>query len=510
MVFIYLGFILLAALFHGGAASPLPNLGGTGNYLSARDNSTQLTWGPCPDRFESIPNVTCANYSVPLDWDNPDESESIILGMIRIEARDKSRRIGNLFVNPGGPGGQATGLVSSIAQDPSRVGPEILDRFDIIGLDPRGVGLSTPVQCDPAAFNQRVSFFPSTQDEYDDLVAYNTAFGQSCQERTGRLLEFVDTISAARDHEAVRLALGGEKATFLGLSYGTQLFSQYAELYPDGFRAIVLDGILEHSQSEASNLLIESNAYEATLKQFFAWCKENDECAIPDSNAQKAYLDVLARAQEAPIPAPACDDSPQTGCRSSVTEEEARFNVQSLVIRTDRWPTLAQALEDARGGNASLISSAQPIAVGDAYEDSYLFGGAAIQCQDWSHGADSLAAVREKEILGATFSPLTRGACQSYRIQISCIGWPAPLRNPERPLSYAGDAKILMVNSIYDPSTSFVWALGLQAELGGNAVLLTRNGTGHTSWLLGGATTAAEDAYLLNLTLPDPGTILDS
>ena len=509
MASLTLASLLSVALFQGGAASPLPSQASASNYPT-RPNPSQLTWGPCPDPFESTPDVTCANYSVPIDWENPDENDTIVLGMIRIEARDKSRRIGNLFVNPGGPGGQATSLVSAIAQDSSSISDEILDHFDIIGLDPRGVGLSTPVQCDVAAYNKRVSFFPSTEDEYDELVAYNRAFGQSCRERTGRLLDFVDTISAARDHEAVRLALGGEKVSFVGLSYGTQLFSQYAELYPDGFRAMVLDGILEHSQSEASNLLIESNAYEATLKQFFAWCRGNDECAIAGQDAQTAYLAVLAKARQAPIPAPGCDDSPKTGCRSSVTEEEARFNVQGLVIRTAGWPRLAQALTDARGGNATLLSSAQPIAVGDAYEDSYLFGGAAIQCQDWSHGADSLAAVQEKQILGATFSPLTRGACQSYRIQTSCIGWPAPLSNPERALSYDGDAKILMVNSIYDPSTSFVWAAGLKAELGENAVLLTRNGTGHTSWRLGGATTDAENAYLLNLTLPEPGTILDS
>ena len=503
-----LAFALPAALFQGAAASPLPGLRNKGDYPT-QNPTDQLTWGPCPEVI-SAPNVTCANYSVPLDWKNPNESDTIVLGMVRLEARDESRRIGSLFVNPGGPGGQASGLLESIAKSPDLVSPEILDRFDVIALDPRGVGLSTAVDCDPALFNRRVSFFPTTEEEYEDLVAYNAELGASCRNRTGSLIDYVDTISAVHDHEAVRQALGGEKVSFLGLSYGTQLFSQYAELYPDGFRAMVLDGLLQHSQSEASNLLIESSTYEATLKQFFAWCDGADDCAIPGVDSQQTYLNVLAKAKQAPIPAPECDDGPKTGCRSTVTEEDVRFNAQGLLTRTTRWPTLAQALEDAVNGNGTLLSRPQAIAVGNLYEDSYLFAGAAIQCQDWSHGSDSLVAVQEKGILGAAFSPLTRGACQSYRIQTSCIGWPAPLTNPEKPVSYAGDTKILMVNSIHDPSTSYVWALGVKAELGDSAVLLTRNGSGHTSWMLGGATTAAEDAYLLDLTLPAEGTILNS
>lgn len=509
MHFLFLvAFVPSVALFQGTAASPLPGL------AEPRENPTQsstgeLTWGPCPERFNNTPNVTCANYSVPLDWKNRNTSENTTLGIIRHEARDQSRRIGSLFVNPGGPGGQASGLLASIVQTDT-VSKDILDRFDLIGLDPRGVGLSTNVKCDPDVYNQRVSFFPTTQDEYEDLVAYNKQVGESCRNLTGPLIDFVDTISAARDHEEVRLALGGEKASFVGLSYGTQLFSQYAELFPDGIRAMVLDGLLQHSQSEASNLLIESSTYETGLGEFFAWCDGADDCAIPGVDSQQTYLKVLDKAQQAPIPAPGCDDGPQTGCRSTVTEEDVRFNAQGLLTRVARWPKLAQSLEEALNGNATLLSQVQSLAVGDEYEDSVLFAGTAIQCQDWSHGSDSLAAVQEKAILGAAFSPLTRGACQTYRIQTSCIGWPAPLTNPERPIKYAGDTKILMVNSNYDPSTSYVWAVGMKAELGDNAVFVTRNGSGHTSWLLGGATSAAETEYLLDLTLPADGTVLDS
>ncbi|RYP71973.1 hypothetical protein DL770_008035 [Monosporascus sp. CRB-9-2] len=515
----------LAAIF--GAATPIPAgpRDGSGDATTQYNPPQKLTWGPCPARFASAPNVTCATYPVPLDWDHANSTETITLGMLRLPARgDPSRRIGNLFINPGGPGVQATDVVAQLATGAVRLGPgstaELLEHFDVIGLDPRGVGLSTPVRCDAGLFNERVSLFPRTRREFDDLLAHNAALGESCRALSGRLVDFVDTASAARDHEAVRLALGDEKASFLGLSYGTQLFSQYAELFPEGVRAMALDGAVQHSQAESSNLLIESAAYEMTLQKFFEWCDSANssfDCALSrddggDGGARQVFLDVLAKARDAPIPAPGCDDGRATGCRSSVTEEEARFNVQGLVLETASWPALGRALLEARDdANATLLSRAQPIAAGDDYEDSYLFGGTAVQCQDWTRATASTWAGRtELQILGAAFAPLTRGASQSYRVQASCAGWPSPQRNPERPLSYAGGADVLLVNSVYDPSTSYVWAVGLRAELGERALLLTHDGAGHTSWFLGGEAADAINRYLVNLTLPEPGTVVDS
>ncbi|OTB08323.1 hypothetical protein M426DRAFT_316951 [Hypoxylon sp. CI-4A] len=491
----------LVALATLSKATPVP-----APYRRATNDS--ITFGPCAD--PSFPsNVTCATYTVPLDWSKAD-NETIELGLVRIEATDKANRIGYLFVNPGGPGGQATSLVVSLANAPAAVDSQILERFDIIGLDPRGVGLSTPIQCDAAAYNKRVSFFPKTEEEYDELVSYNKALGESCRAKTGRLIDFVDTISAVKDHEAVRKALGDEKANLLGLSYGTQLFSQYAELFPDNIRTIVLDGNLQHSQGESSNLIIESSTYEATLKQFFSWCTAAtaEECPLSGEDVQATYESVLANATSSPIAAPGCDDKT---CRTDVTEEDVRFIIQGSLINPASWPALGQALVEADAGNATRLSRQQPLATGDVYEDSSIYGGVAIACQDWTHASSSLSDVLDKETLGANFSPLTKGACQSYKIQTQCIGWPAPLSNPPKPVSYKGSTTILQTQSTFDPSTSYVWGLGLHAELGDNkSVLLTRNGSGHTSYLRGGETTNAINAYLVNLTLPEPGTVLQS
>ncbi|KAI8623511.1 hypothetical protein F5Y19DRAFT_370861 [Xylariaceae sp. FL1651] len=486
-----------------GAAVPMltPPDGNVVRWWTEKSGQS-IKWGPCPDAFSS--NLTCATYNVPIDWKHPHGNQTVELGMVRLAAEDKASRIGYLFVNPGGPGGQATGTLDQYAES-GRLDPELRAKFDIIGLDPRGVGISTPVQCDVEAFNKRVKFMPKTEEEYNALVQYNKDLGASCLEKTGPLLNYVDTISAVKDHEAVRIALGG-KASFLGLSYGTQLFSQYAQLFPNSFRAMALDGNLQRSQSESSNLLIEATTYEATLKQFFAWCASDNTCPLQGKDVEAVFTSVRDKASAAPISAPDCDN---TACRSDVTEEDFLFTSQGFLIAQRNWPLFAQGLIDADNGNATIISEFNQIAVGNAYDDSYLYAGTAIACQDWAHASTELADVVEKEYIGETFSPLVLGACQSYKIQTSCIGWPAPLTNVPAPISYKGKVKILQVNALYDPSTSYTWALGLQAEIK-NSVLLTRNGSGHTSYGLAGETTKLTNAYLLNLTLPEPGTITTS
>ncbi|KAI1431551.1 TAP-like protein-domain-containing protein [Xylaria sp. CBS 124048] len=468
-----------------------------------KQSKQQITWGPCIDIFPK--NLTCATFNVPLDWDAPGQSqakETIQLGMIRREADDKANRIGYLFINPGGPGGQATAEVS---EQGNGLEPEILAKFDLIGLDPRGVGISTPVQCDPAQFNKPVKFLPKTEDEFNAMVQYNKDLGANCIAKSGRLIQFVDTISAAKDHEAVRIALG-EKASFLGLSYGTQLFSQYAQLFPDSFRAMILDGNVQHSQSEASNELIEGTTFEVTLKQFFAWCAANSECVLQNDDVEAVFTSVRDTATDTPIPVPGCDN---IKCLASLTAEDILFSIQGFLTSTSTWPLFAEALLAANNGNGTLLAETVGFAIGDAYADSALYAGTAIACQDWTHASTTLAEILQKENLGSVFTPLTRGASQSYKIQTSCIGWPSQLTNPPAPVSYKGQIPLLMINSLFDPETSYAWALGLYGEIQ-NTVLVTRNGSGHTSYLLNGETTQIANTYLLNLTLPEPGTVTNS
>lgn len=185
---------------------------------------SSIQWHNCT--AADPPLLDCGELQVPLDWGDP-SGKKITLGMVRAQAADASKRLGNLIFNPGGPGSAASQFVEEAA---GVFTAGVLEHFDIIGLDPRGVGLSSRIQCDPDIFNERVSVFPSDQASFTKMVKKQRALGESCLSLTGPLLGHIDSVSVARDVEAVREALGDEKLNFLGLSYGSLLGATYAEL----------------------------------------------------------------------------------------------------------------------------------------------------------------------------------------------------------------------------------------------------------------------------------------
>ena len=179
--------------------------------ISTRTPKSGIAWATCDPSLSLPSNLQCANLTVPVDWNNTaDGCASFNLGMVRLvrPSNSTAERIGHLFINPGGPGGSAITTVAGIARGSRNVSSDLRNSFDIIGVDPRGVGLSAGSQCDPAIWNERVSQFPKTMEDYDRLVDHNKRLGESCLNRTGNVVNFLDTISAVKDHEAVRKALG--------------------------------------------------------------------------------------------------------------------------------------------------------------------------------------------------------------------------------------------------------------------------------------------------------------
>lgn len=385
--------------------------------------------------------------------------------------------------------------------------------FDLIGMDPRGLGLSSPIKCDPDIANERVSYFPTTDAEFDRLVAHNKALGESCLNLTGPLVGFVDTLSVSHDIEALRIALDEGDLNYLGLSYGSQLGSQYAELYPDHIRAMALDGITDHATTETNMWVTESSTAEDEFKRFALYCSTNSTCPLYGQNVTDVFIKLIDQAAIEPIPAPGCIES--KACQPNVTNEDILFIVQpGLVFKETppayaslnlNWNLLGQAIAEASAGNATIFSA--------HYFDSptsNTFTGWAVQCLDWSHETStSLAKLKYKKQLISVVSPLTGGGSQSYYAQASCVGWPVPVNNPYHIMNVSTKNTVLMVNSYHDPECSYVWANSLLQQFQ-NAVLLTRDGDGHTSYYLQGETTAAIDAYLVNGTVPADNTVISS
>ena len=466
-----------------------------------------LHWTSCP--FPDSPaELQCASIQVPVDYAHPHGAKTTVT-VDRLPATG-AHPVGSLFFDPGGPGGSGTRFAYWESLGASLFSAATREHFDLIGLDPRGVGLSNPVRCDPAVFNRQVSLFPKNEAEFQRLVARNQALGRSCLQLTGPLLEHLDTVSVARDLEALRQALGQGKLNYLGLSYGTQLGSTYAELFPDRIRTLALDGALDHSASTTTLFKDEAHAYEDSLNRFFDWCAQTTSCALHGRDVAQLFDTLVAAADRTPIPAPAC--AAAGNCRPTVTGEDIRFTTQNLLLfptpnvaSPDGRNGLALALKQAESGDASAFSS--PLAIGPSDDDAN-GGQIAIECLDWPTPVRTLSDLRRLQRLGQNVAPRLGGASQSWTILTGCVGWPAPAVNPPQPIKVRHAPPILITNATHDPSTAYPMALSLHAQLP-SSVLVTREGDGHTSYLTAGHTRDAIDSYLATGRTPPPGTVYD-
>jgi pimeloyl-ACP methyl ester carboxylesterase len=484
-----------------------------GALLVARSSGTSssassLRWHSCGKGTPAA--AQCAEMRVPVDYARP-RGEKITLGLARVRATDPDERIGSLLFNPGGPGGEAAIPVLAAAGGVPVFTPEARRRFDIIGLDPRGVGRSTRIQCDPAIWNEAVTLLPKTEAEYSALVDHNRRLGRSCAERTGRLINFLDANSQARDIEEVRKALGDGKVNYLGISYGSFLGTTYASMFPDRIRTMAIDGILDHSLSETTMLTNEAITFESTLNRFIAWCDATTSCALHGRDAGAVVDKLLADADARPLPAPACVTS--GACRTQVTGEDIRLNLQPKLFFKDPipdlgfpgWPGTAEDLARASDGDASAFS--QPLA---KTSDDGVFAGTIIACMEFPAESRTFTELQSKMLLGRTITPRVLGLSQTWTLVAGCIGWPVPASNPPKRLAVRDAPPILLVNSTHDPSDNYIWAHGVLAQLPSNAVLLTRDGDGHSSYFLrpNSQTVAAMERYLITGETPAPNTVL--
>ena len=197
-----------------------------------------LHWRDCGDGFE------CTTAQVPLDYDQP-QRPSIQLALLRLPASDRQHRIGSLFINPGGPGTSAVQIVRDLGR--TIYSPAVRARFDIVGMDPRGVGGSTPVRCyDTTEQSAEASILlktaPNDPGQLAERVTAARDFATRCAQRNGDLLDHLSTANVARDLDLLRQAVGDRQISYDGISYGTYLGTTYAAMFPGNVRAMVLDG----------------------------------------------------------------------------------------------------------------------------------------------------------------------------------------------------------------------------------------------------------------------------
>jgi pimeloyl-ACP methyl ester carboxylesterase len=194
-------------------------------------------WQPCLGG-----DLECTYTEVPLDYDHPSGATTTLF-MSRRPADDQADRIGTLFINPGGPGGPSARFVRYFA---ARLGDRVLRRFDIVGIDPRGIGRSTPVHCQPPGPipPDPREFIPRTAEQAAPVIDFYTFLAEGCAKDHNPILNHMSTADVARDMDLIRQALGDAQLNYYGISYGSIVGETYAALFPDKVRAMVLDGVV--------------------------------------------------------------------------------------------------------------------------------------------------------------------------------------------------------------------------------------------------------------------------
>jgi pimeloyl-ACP methyl ester carboxylesterase len=258
-------------------------------------NPTNAPAGPIPAGLEKFYQQTpswqrcgsgsqCATITVPLDYTKP-TGDTIELRARKVPARDRTGKIGTLFLNPGGPG--ASGVQFAAAAS-FILGPALLRKFDVVGWDPRGVGDSTPVRCLDTAEQDKflaTDGSPDNEAEINELNTVSKGFADACEQRSGKLLPHVSTQDAARDIDVLRALVGDVELNYIGYSYGTFLGATYAELFPKNVGRLVLDGAVDPAKTAEENNIAQAKGFDTALDAFAEDCASRN-CQLGTTKAE--------------------------------------------------------------------------------------------------------------------------------------------------------------------------------------------------------------------------------
>jgi pimeloyl-ACP methyl ester carboxylesterase len=461
-----------------------------------------IAWRPCGKQLQ------CARVRVPLDWSRP-AGPKISLAVIRRPAADPARRIGSLFVNPGGPGGS----VQQVRRDGAQLERSVNGRFDIVGWDIRGAGASTHIRC---FHSQRAAdrFFagwsvPTTLRASPTALRRMAALARRCAALSGSLLAHISTEDTARDLNDLRRLVGDRRLTYEGISAGTFIGQTYANMFPGRVRAMTLDGVVDpiaYTRGTIAGYANQLSYADHAFAGFESLCRQAGpaRCALAGHGPVTAGVSRLwARLRHGSIPAP---DAKPTGRLSYGDALQAVLLYMSGGPGT--WPTMANNLAAAERGDGSGLLTASRVFTAAFTEQSAAPGLPAIglTCAD-SPAAQGQRAWRQAVGRLTRVSSLY-GPVLAWWRWAPCAAW--PVRSADRytgPWNATTPHPILVIGTRHDPNTPYANAVRTAGRLG-NAVLLTLNGYSHTSPQDPSACIQqAETAYLVHLNTPPRGTV---
>lgn len=460
-----------------------PSFGSTDDFYTQ-----QLQWRDCNGGME------CAEVLAPLNWDAP--QETIRLAVMRSVV---DRPIGSLLINPGGPG--VSGIEWMRQRFSSIATARVRDQFSLVAFDPRGVGQSTAVTCRDKELKDELLYAQSpfelgSPEDYLRTETLLIDFATDCIAGSGDLLGYIDTQSAARDLDLLRHLLGDEKINYLGFSYGTQLGSNYAALFPDRVGRMVLDGAIDPTLTEEQSLIAQADGFDRAFRAYLTDCLENTDCPF-SGTTEEALLEVAQFFESLESRALPTDSERMLSLGSGLT------GVIAALYSQFSWPELSRALNEALAGDGTTL-----LFFADLYNDrnregnydsNLIEANIAINCADGRYD-QSPEAVQQTLADLEVASPLFGKYFGDP--SLSCFGWPAQPERPTLDFTVPLASSPLVIGTTGDPATPYAQAVSLSRLLSG-ARLISFEGEGHT--IYGGQSFCVNDAvddFLLRGELP--------
>jgi pimeloyl-ACP methyl ester carboxylesterase len=492
------------------AAATLVLVAGCSNVVDGRAvisvprPGTPIQWASCqsaPSDETRIPaGAECGKLSVPVDYTKPD-GDVAQLAMIRIKATGE--RVGSLLVNPGGPGESgveaAASLVATLPQS-------VRERFDIVGFDPRGVANSTPaVWCNSDADNDRLRADPQvdyTPEGVAHIEKETKDFVQRCVDKMGKeFLANVGTANVVKDLEAMRAALGDDKLTYLGYSYGTRIGAAYAEAYPEKVRAMILDGAVDPNADPTEANIRQAAAFQKAFDDYAADCTKDPSCPLGTDPAKAT--DVYRSMIDPLVENPAKTDDPR-----GLSYSDAIVGTILPLYSPSLWRHLTQALTEIKEGRGDTMLALADLYMGRDAQGHYNNSTdvrVAVNCVDEPDITDRAKIVEEDRRIREVAPFMSYGEFTGHAPLGTCAFWPVPPTSTPHEVKVSGLPPILVVSTTNDPATPYQAGVDLARQLGGT--LVTFDGTQHTVVFQGN--TCIDDIaarYLVDVTVPPPDT----
>lgn len=437
-----------------------------------------------------------ATLTVPVDYDDP-SGEQFELFVARHRALEPDQRIGSLLINPGGPGFGGSDYALFATQVFDR---ELLDRFDIVGWDPRGTGESEPaIDCidDYDPYFNAIDLTPDTDEERTTAVGVAANFVEACETNNPGYLEHVGTNNSARDIDSLRQALGEDEISYFGFSYGSELGATWATLFPDTVRAAVLDGAADPNADALEGSLQQMAGFQASLETFLSQCSAETDCEFHnDGDAETAFVELLTSLDAEPV-----EVEPD---RPPVNRDVALVATIQAMYSESFWPALERALADAAEGDAAGL-----LALNDAYYQRQADGTygneleafQVISCADTDDRQTVEEADAEIELIREVAPLLVPdGSVGGY----FCTFFDAPV-DPRVEITGAGAGPIVVIGTTGDPATPFESTVRMAETLEDGRLVIVEADQ-HTGYGVNRCVIDVVNDYLIDLDAPESGT----